>query len=147
MPQRRGSWLHTLSGSTSVISGPAGERDWIRHASHFTDSARLTVLHREANGNRPETLSVGEYQASRDPFFRNNTFFETEVSCDVIVSGDVAHAMSCYESRWNEADAPFETGVNSIQFARIHGSWKITPIMWVAGDAASRVAAQGYSPR
>ena len=128
-----------LEESYAVISGPAGARNWSRHSELFIDSARLVVLHPIANGYRIESLSVKEYEESRDAFFRRGSFYETEVGCDVTVSGDLAHAMSRYESRWDPSEAPFETGVNSVQLARLNGAWKIVSIMWTAGLAAARV--------
>jgi hypothetical protein len=132
-----------LRESYATISGPAGERDWARHAHYFVDDARLLVVHRRPEGDVIESLTVEQYRASRDPFFRKNTFYETEASSDVILHGDLALAMSHYESRWALTDPPFETGTNSVQLVRIGGEWRIASIMWHAGLAAQRVLVSG----
>ena len=129
-----------LRESYAAISGPRGRRDWESHARHFVTDARSLVLHR-GDAERVEVMSQAQYRDSRDPFFRNHSFWETETRCDVIVEGDLAVAMSHYESRWDPAEPPFETGVNSVQLARVDGNWKIVSIMWTAGIAARQVEA------
>jgi hypothetical protein len=129
-----------LRDSYATISGPAGPRDWTAHASVFTENARLIVVHRGEGFDRVESLTQDQYRESRDPFFLQHSFWETETRCDVLVDGDLAVAMSHYESRWREADPPFERGTNSVQLARVDGRWKIASIMWTAGLAASKVA-------
>ena len=125
----------------AAISGPAGPRDWSQHAEVAIDDVRSIVVHRGAT-ERIETMTETQYRASRDPFFRAHSFWETETRCDVIIEGDLAVAMSHYESRWKESDPPFETGVNSAQLVRLGGQWKIVSIMWTAGVAARQVAVE-----
>lgn len=130
-----------LQESYAAISGPAGPRDWATHARHFVPQGRSHVVHRGDGPDRLQTMTEAEYRESRDPFFRTHAFWETETRCDVLIEGDLAVAMSHYESRWAESEPPFETGVNSVQLARIDGQWKIVSIMWTAGLAARQVAA------
>ena len=125
-----------IAQSYREISGPAGARDWRRYAKCFLDSASLRVVHRENGRSHVETMSLSDYRSSRGPFFECHAFFEREVQSDVVVNGDVAHAMSEYESRWSSDEPPFETGVNSIQLIRVNGEWRIASIAWVAGSAA-----------
>ncbi|HET9424708.1 MAG TPA: hypothetical protein VFO55_04990 [Gemmatimonadaceae bacterium] len=128
-----------LQASYAAISGPAGRRDWEAHARYFIPEGRSHVVHSGDGSDRVETMTEAQYRDSRDPFFRTHSFWETETRCDVIVEGDLAVAMSHYESRWAESEPPFETGVNSVQLARLDGEWKIVSIMWTAGVAAERV--------
>jgi hypothetical protein len=129
-----------LQKTYAAISGPAGPRDWDAHARYMTPEARSIVIHRGNGPDRVETMTEAEYRASRDPFFRTHSFWETETRCDVLIEGDVAVAMSHYESRWDPSEPPFERGLNSVQLARVDGDWKIVSIMWTAGDAAKEVA-------
>ena len=130
-----------LANAYAAISGPAGSRDWAGHARHFADHARSVVIHRGGESERLELLTEAQYRDSRAPFFRKHGFWETETRCDVIVEGDLAVAMSHYDCRWDPAEPPFETGVNSVQLARLGGEWKIVSIMWTAGMAARQVEA------
>lgn len=129
-----------LQRTYAAISGPAGRRDWAKHAATHIPDARSIVIHRGDGPDRIETMTEPEYQKSRDAFFREHSFWETETRCDVLVDGDVAVAMSYYDSRWDPAEPPFETGLNSVQLARVDGEWKIVSIMWTAGVAAKEVA-------
>lgn len=130
-----------LTKSYAAISGPAGARDWPAHERFYTPDARLFVVHRDGAADRVEALTHADYRDTRGPFFEKHDFWETETRCDVIIEGDLAVAMSHYESRWAESAPPFETGVNSVQLVRVDGQWKIASIMWTAGAAARRVAA------
>lgn len=129
-----------LQNSYALISGPAGPRDWDAHGRLYTHDARATVIHRRDGATRVETMTGDEYRRSRDPFFREHDFWEIETRCQVVVAGDLAVAMSHYESRWTEAGPAFETGVNSVQLVRLDGGWKIACIMWTAGEAAAEVS-------
>jgi hypothetical protein len=129
-----------MQATYAAISGPAGMRDWDAHARQAVAECRSHVLHRGDRSGRLETMTEAQYRASRDPFFRTHSFWETETRCDVLVEGDVAVAMSHYESRWKETEPPFETGVNAVQLVRLDGEWKIVSIMWTAGQAAREVA-------
>lgn len=129
-----------MQATYAAISGPAGPRDWDAHANQAVPECRSHVLHRGDGSSRLETMTEAQYRASRDPFFRTHSFWETETRCDVLIEGDVAVAMSHYESRWNETEPPFETGVNAVQLVRLDGEWKIVSIMWTAGEAARQVA-------
>jgi hypothetical protein len=129
-----------LQGAYAAISGPAGPRDWKRHDTWFTPDARSMVVHRGEGPDRIETLTRAQYQQSRGPFFEKNAFWEVETRCDVIVEGDLAVAMSHYESFWDLAQPPFERGTNSVQLVRLAGQWRIASIMWTAGVAAQKVA-------
>ena len=130
-----------MQATYAAISGPAGPRDWDAHAGQAVPECRSHVLHRGDGASRLETMTEAQYRASRDPFLRTHSFWEIETRCDVLVEGDVAVAMSHYESRWKESDPPFETGVNAVQLVRLGGTWKIVSIMWTAGEAARQVAA------
>jgi hypothetical protein len=129
-----------LQHSYALISGPAGPRDWAAHARLYTPNARAIVVHRGDGATRVESMTQDEYRRSRDPFFLAHSFWELETSCDVTIVGDLASAMSHYESRWTRDGAAFETGTNSVQLVRVDGQWKIASIMWTAGDAAAEVS-------
>ena len=129
-----------LQGAYAAISGPAGPRDWAHHDTWFAPDARSIVIHRGDGPDRLEFLTQAQYQQSRGPFFEKHGFWEIEARCDIIVDGDLAVAMSQYESFWDPAKPPFERGTNSVQLVRLQGQWKIASIMWTAGIAAHQVA-------
>ena len=124
----------------AAISGPAGERDWSAHSRHFTPNARSYVLHRSDTRDELKAYSQDEYAASRAPFFRTHDFWEIETRCDVRMDGPLAVASSYYDSFWDQSKPPFESGLNTIQFVKLNGEWKIASIMWEARTAAQLVA-------
>lgn len=127
----------------AAISGPAGERDWNAHSRHFAPGARSYVLHRGPDGDELKSYSQDEYAASRAPFFRTHSFWEIETRCEVHTDGPLAIAQSYYDSFWDRSRPPFESGLNTIQFVKLDGEWKIASIMWEARTAASLVLNSG----
>ena len=83
-----------------VISGPAGDRDWDRFRSLFTPSAILVPMVPTPDGSTPvRVLTAEDYIARVGPFFGENPFYEVEAGRTLDRYGNVANAMSAYESR------------------------------------------------
>ncbi len=125
-----------LAALYDVISGPAGEaRDWDRFRSLHIPQARLIPTGRTREGeHRHSVLSVEDYISSSGPFLEERGFFETEAARTTERFGDIAHAFSTYESRWNEDDPePFQRGINSIQLMHDGTRWWVLNIFW-AGE-------------
>src|SRR5215472_10930208 len=71
-----------IAATYDVISGPAGDRDWDRFRSLFIPEARLIPVGAAPNGGaeRYRLLSVEEYVNRAGGNFKQNGFFENEVS-------------------------------------------------------------------
>jgi hypothetical protein len=123
----------------AAISGPAGERDWPAHKKHFAPGARSFVLHRGEQSDELKSYTQDEYTQSRDAFFRTHDFWEMETRCALRVEGPLAVASSSYDSFWDLAEPPFESGLNTILLVKLQGEWKIASIMWEARTAAKIV--------
>jgi len=131
--------LDVLCGALyATISGAAGHaRDWRRHNELFVPSARLTIVHREPDGERVlESLTVPAYRASRESYFATNAFFESEVSREVTVCGDIAHVFSAFVARRTPDGEVCAQGVNSLQLLYAAGCWWIQSLMWEATTLA-----------
>ena len=126
----------------AAISGPAGERDWRAPSKHFAPDARSYVLHRGPDCDELKSYTQDEYAASRGPFFRTHDFWEIETRSDITVDGPLATALSYYDSFWDRAKPPFESGLNVISLVKLDGAWKIASIMWEARSAAAIVERQ-----
>ena len=63
----------------SMISGPAGPRDWSRQANAFLPEARQVRTWVDEQG-RPvkKSMSLDEYSRDTKPFFAENAFYEIE---------------------------------------------------------------------
>ena len=110
----------------SVISGPAGPRDWGRFKALFAPDGRMVQLGKTG----PLVLSPQGYIDLASVAFGKEGFFEREIARRTERYGNLVHVFSTYESRRTADGAPFARGINSIQLARIGGKWRIMSIMW-----------------
>ena len=83
-----------------VISGPAGERDWDRFRSLFAPNGTLSPMAPRPDGSTPVTvISPEQYVQWGGAYFLENAFYEREAGRELQQFGNVANAMSFYESR------------------------------------------------
>jgi hypothetical protein len=130
-----------------VISGPPGGRDWDRLRSLYIPEARLIPTGTRPNGESGlRVLDVEGYIASASALFAEKGFFEREIARRTEAFGNVAHAWSTYEARWNEDDPePFTRGINSIQLLHRDGRWWVVTVFWDNESAANPIPEQ-YLP-
>ena len=115
-----------------VISGSTKEaRDWDRFYSLFDDDARLIFGSNETASGFQTRTPQGYREMAEETFTRNN-FYESEISRDTEVYGNIAHVFSTYAGTRNPGDEPFLRGINSIQLANKDGRWFIETIFWQA---------------
>jgi hypothetical protein len=122
-----------IDGMYAMISGPAGPRDWSRQPDWFHPDCRQVRTGVDAQG-RPwrQAFTLAEYSADADVLLAERDFFETELSRELRVFGNVAHAWSRYEARTSpHALTPERRGINSIQLLReADGRWRIVHMTW-----------------
>jgi hypothetical protein len=116
----------------AVISGNAGQpRDWDRMRSLFLPGARLIPTRpTEGGGAAARVMTLEEWIAGADGYFRQTGFHEREIGRRVERYGNVAHAFSAYESLHAPGEPPFARGVNSIQLMKDGGRWWVVTIFW-----------------
>jgi hypothetical protein len=94
-----------------VISGPAGERDWDRFRSLFAPGAVLSAMVPRPDGSHPaRVFTYEDYVRLR--------------------FGNVANAMSAYESRNAVDEEPFTYGINTITLVTDGDRWYVVSIAW-----------------
>lgn len=114
-----------------VISGPAGERDWDRFRSLFAPRATLSPMVPRPDGSIPvRVITPEEYVQFGGNYFRDNAFYEVEAGRELERFGNVANAMSLYESRNAPDEEPFTRGVNSITLIHDGARWYVLSIAW-----------------
>lgn len=117
----------------TMISGPAGPRDWSRQDNCFLPEARQVRTWLDEQG-RPQMLAMtlDEYAANTTPFFAANPFYEVETGRELLVFGNIAHVWSRYEARTSPDAADVERrGINSIQlFRHAELGWRILAMIW-----------------
>jgi hypothetical protein len=115
----------------SVISGPAGERDWNRFRSLFLPQAHLTSATKTPDGTwRIHPMSVEDYVKGPGDYFAQHAFFESPVVSRVQTFGNVSQVFSSYESRHASDEAPFARGINSLQLLYDGHRWWVVSILW-----------------
>jgi hypothetical protein len=107
-----------------------GAPNWERMASLFSPHARITRLTPEGvdymdlssfRNMAEELIEVGAF----------TSFHEREVARRTHRFGDVLHVASAYETRIAPDARDFiERGVNSLQWIREGGGWKIVSLCW-----------------
>lgn len=123
----------TIDALYDVISGPEGfEIDRSVFDPLFMDDARLSATYTSQSGEQGfVSWTPAEYVEAVWSGPRERGFFEIELYKTVEQFGNVVHAFSTYESRWNEDDEePFQRGINSIQLLKRTDRYYIVSILW-----------------
>ena len=120
-----------ITALSEVISGPAGERDWDRFHSLFTPAAILVPMVPAQDGTtRVRVLSAQDYATTVGPYFAENAFYEVESGRTLERYGNIANAMSAYESRRAPGEEPFARGINTITLVTDGDRWYVAAIAW-----------------
>ena len=121
-----------LAACYSVISGPAGPRNWDRFRSLFAPGGRLTTSSQKPDGSHVIVLlTVDDYVNLAGGKMQSTGFFENSIHNDIRTYGNIAQIFSSYESRHAPADAePFQRGINSFQMFYDGSRWWIISILW-----------------
>ncbi len=86
------------------------------------------------DGEQPEIMAVDEFISSYKSRIDDGTiksFYEGELHEITEIFGKIAHRFSTYETKFDlTKDEPFNIGINSIQYIKIDGEWKISSIVW-----------------
>src|SRR3954470_7463213 len=83
-----------LTALYTVISGPAGDRDWSRFRSLFTKDARLTSVTKKGSGHPVRLMSADEYANVAGGYFKDHAFYEKAIVNKVDRFGNVVQVFS-----------------------------------------------------
>ncbi len=111
----------------TVISGPAGERDWNRFRSLFHKDAFMGAMtpKREFRKFSPE-----EYIQRNSPYFLKNAFNEKEIGRTVNQFGNIAQVFTAYEYTAGNTNPKKQRGINSVELVNEQGRWWIMSVSW-----------------
>jgi hypothetical protein len=113
------------------ISGPAGERDWVRFRSLFLPEAQLIATYKDKTGKLTyKAMTVEGYVDGGAKYFKEHGFYEREISRKLETFGSITHIFSTYESREVADGKPFERGINSIQLFDDGARWWVVNVFW-----------------
>ncbi|MEQ9298057.1 MAG: DUF4440 domain-containing protein [Cyclobacteriaceae bacterium] len=123
--------VSTISGlikaSYEVVSGAKGaKRQWERDRSlHHPDAV---YAYTRSDGEQV-ALTLSEFHGDTDAMIMETDFYESEITREVRIFGNIAHVWSTYQTQLVK-DGPVERrGINSIQLIYQEDRWWI--ISWI----------------
>jgi predicted metalloprotease with PDZ domain len=120
-----------IKATYSVISGPAGPRDWNRFYSLFLPEAEMGAVVKTPDGKKTfHTMTPEGYQKTNAPFFAQSGFYEEEIKRNVQQYGNVASVQSSYQFRMKPEGKAEQRGVNYFTLVQSNGRWWIANLSW-----------------
>jgi hypothetical protein len=116
-----------VKATYTVISGPAGARDWNRFYSLFLPEARMGAV--SGNG-RFNDFTPEQYVRMNSPLFEKQGFYEEELGRTVQEFGGVAQVASAYQFRFAPGGKVEQRGINYITLVKSAGRWWIANLSW-----------------
>jgi len=125
----------------TIISGPAGPKDWDRERHILHPTARMMRgLPPGSPAAAPPTpglcvFSSEQFIESVKPRLMVEDFYEYETGREVFRFGRWVHVVSAYASTRAPGQPPFARGINGIQLWFDGGRWWVMGVIWDwAGD-------------
>jgi len=143
--QRKSEYKLTLADSMEVISintmvtaiydlisGPAGERNWIKLKFMCLPGATFISIKQKEDGSQEFFQgSVDDYIKMIDPILKVNDYYENETERNVQISDNIANVFSSFESTmFDNTIVINQRGTNSIQLLYKNERWWIANIVW-----------------
>ena len=91
---------------------------------------------------RVQVITPEQYVQWGGAYFLENAFYEVEAGRELERFGNVANAMSFYESRRSPEEEPFTRGVNTITLLHDGTRWYVLSIAW--DEVREGLAAPNY---
>ncbi|AKS43375.1 hypothetical protein [Wenzhouxiangella marina] len=145
----RGSIQAVIDELYALVSGPGDRaRDWGREAELFLPDARMIRTVIDGDGQpRAEFIAVANYPANFEAKMGGRDFYEVELCNRIEIFGCIAQVFSSYEAFADaERQIRLKRGINSIQFYKLDGRWRISAMVWDDERAGLEMPAR-YLPR
>lgn len=115
----------------TIISGPAGERDWEKFKSLFAENARFISVKTNKEGKQEYfNGSVDDYIERIRDVLMEQTYYENEIERNIQESDGIAQVFSIYESVF-VGDVPENyKGVNCFHLIYKDDRWYIVNIIF-----------------
>jgi len=115
-----------------TVSGKAGsKKNWSLLKALFAETASVTPVFHASGGEMNAKIStVDEFIALNKTIFKDQDFFETEVSRKTFTFGHMANILSHYESRDAMGAEPYAQGINSFQLLNDGRRWCVISVTW-----------------
>ncbi|HEX8356969.1 MAG TPA: hypothetical protein VF610_06150, partial [Segetibacter sp.] len=131
-----------IKATYTVISGPAGPRNWDRFSSLFLPEARLGAsVVRQGKPAQFRSFTPADYQKSNAPFFMKSGFYEEELNRKVFNFGNVANVASSYQFKMQPDGKVEQRGINYFTLVKSNGRWWISNLTWQDEDTDNKLPA------
>ncbi len=122
-----------------VISGPAGDRNWVLFKSLFHEKAIMGTTGTNKEGIKIfNHFTPDDYVQRNGPAFKTRGFFEEEIERVTNQFGGVAQVFTSYQYRFEKGGEIQKRGINCVQLAFEKDRWFITQIIW-EGESANNM--------
>lgn len=132
----------TIDAYFSLLSGPAGERDWQAFRALFLPSARFHAMGIDEKGEPGYFPSVLDgYVHHVAEFVESRGFYQSDDCRRSVIYGRTATVVAAFESRLQPDGDPIDRGVISFHLVAEGGAWRIASVLWnsaTAGEPAPR---------
>lgn len=119
-----------MKASYEVVSGEAGEiRQWQRDLSLHSPNAVYSFQEVVDGLPKQVSMSLSDFHSLTDTMVARTAFYESEISREVRVFGNIAHVWSTYETRLVKNGPVARRGINSVQLYFDSERWWI--ISWI----------------
>lgn len=118
----------------SLLSGPAGKRDWTAFRLLFHPAATMGSVTSNPNTNLSKYYSFTpeQYISNNDAFLQKSDFYEEEIDRKAMLLDGVAQVASKYQYKLSKEGEIKEKGTNCFQLTKENGRWWITNLIWQA---------------
>lgn len=115
-----------MKASYEVVSGEAGApRQWERDLSLHDPNAVYSFPNKVDGKVKQVTMTLKEFHKETDNMTATTDFYESEITREVRVFGNIAHVWSTYETRLKKDGPVVRRGINSIQLYWENERWWI----------------------
>jgi hypothetical protein len=130
---------HLLASLYDVVSGPAGQRDWVRVRALFLPDGRVGWIVSQSAATKDKPARKGDavfltpdmFAQQNDPYFKTNGLFERSIAKRVEEFGNLVEVWSTKESRDAKDDAqPSSRGIDSFQIVHAQGRFWIASLLF-----------------
>lgn len=129
---------HTIDAYFSLLSGPAGARDWAAFRALLFPWARFHAMGVDEQGESafyPQDLD--EYVHHIDDFVSTRGFYHRDTCRRTFVAGRTATVVATFESRLEPTGDVIDRGVISFHLVRDQADWRIASVLWNSETADS----------
>jgi len=134
------AFLETVSGSKNQ------DRDWIRFANLFTDTADLAIVRTDKNGKTiAQSVPLNDFIVQNGPAYRARGFNQVELSRQITEWNGIASALQAYE--WSVEDSDYKVrGIHNYQLIYSGDRWYISNLVFSSENESTPIPA-GYPSR